>query len=121
MALHPLYANIEAMCPAEKTNGLKRFEKERRMLNELPRLDYDRVERQRMSIEHKIEQIRSFFRRKPKLRFSELIARESDRYDVVLTFVSVLELVKQAAVRVRQPKQFGDIEIVLKGDRSQGS
>ncbi|NLA16191.1 MAG: 4-alpha-glucanotransferase [Bacteroidales bacterium] len=43
MALHPLYANIEAMCPAEKTNGLKRFEKERRMLNELPRLDYDRV------------------------------------------------------------------------------
>ncbi|MFA7461915.1 MAG: segregation/condensation protein A [Anaerovoracaceae bacterium] len=85
------------------------------------RQDYERVERQRMSIEHKIEQIRSFFRRKPKLRFSELIARESDRYDVVLTFVSVLELVKQAAVRVRQPKQFGDIEIVLKGDRSQGS
>lgn len=84
------------------------------------RHNYERVERQRMSIEHKIGQIRAFFRRKSKVRFSELIARESDRYDVVLTFVSILELIKQAAIRVRQPKQFGDIEIALREEKVPG-
>jgi segregation and condensation protein A len=81
------------------------------------RHNYERVERQRMSIEHKIGQIRDFFRRKGRIRFSELISRQNDRYDVVLTFVSILELVKQAAVRVRQPKRFGDMEIILREDR----
>lgn len=85
------------------------------------RQNYERVERQRMSIEHKIGQIRAFFSRKSKVRFSELIAKQSDRYDVVLTFVSILELVKQAAIKVRQPKRFGDMEIVLREDGSQSS
>jgi 4-alpha-glucanotransferase len=44
MALHPLYANIQAMCPANKASGLKRFEKERLRLNALPHLDYNRVD-----------------------------------------------------------------------------
>ncbi|HHX92766.1 MAG TPA: segregation/condensation protein A [Clostridiales bacterium] len=88
----------------------------RQKLEEI-RHTYERVERQRMSIEHKIGQIRDFFAKATRVRFSELIARKNDRYDVVLTFVSVLELIKQAAVKVRQPKPFGDIEITLIDDQ----
>jgi len=77
------------------------------------RRSYERVERQRMSIEHRIEQIKAYFTQKTCVRFSDLIAQKSNRYDVVLTFVSILELIKQTAIKVRQPKRFGDIEITL--------
>ncbi|HQB58757.1 MAG: hypothetical protein LMBGKNDO_01365 [Bacteroidales bacterium] len=43
MALHPLYANINAMCPKGSSADLSRFEKKRKALNELPQLDYDKV------------------------------------------------------------------------------
>ncbi|NLH24277.1 MAG: 4-alpha-glucanotransferase, partial [Bacteroidales bacterium] len=43
MALHPLYVNINAMCPADGTADLSPFEKERKTLNEMPQLDYDKV------------------------------------------------------------------------------
>jgi 4-alpha-glucanotransferase len=43
MALHPLYACIEAMCPDDGSVDLKQFQKERKRLNSLPELDYDGV------------------------------------------------------------------------------
>ncbi len=43
MALHPLYADIQAMCPQDDTVDLSQFEKKRKKLNDLPALDYDKV------------------------------------------------------------------------------
>jgi 4-alpha-glucanotransferase len=43
MALHPLYARIENMCPEDIPVDLSRFQKERKKLNSLPELDYDGV------------------------------------------------------------------------------
>lgn len=119
--LAPYTGQAEELLRADMDQFVRAFRAflfRRQKLEEIRR-NYQRVERQRMSIEHKIDQIRDFFRRKSKLRFSELIARQNDRYDVVLTFVSILELVKQAAVKVRQPKRFGDMEITLREDRPQ--
>ncbi|HHV04760.1 MAG: 4-alpha-glucanotransferase [Bacteroidales bacterium] len=43
MALHPLYANIKAMCPEDGSVDLSQFEKKRKKLNDLPAVDYDKV------------------------------------------------------------------------------
>ncbi|HPW79028.1 MAG TPA: 4-alpha-glucanotransferase [Bacteroidales bacterium] len=43
MALHPLYADINAMCPENGSVDLSQFEKKRKKLNDLPALDYDKV------------------------------------------------------------------------------
>ena len=46
---------------------------------------YQRVERQRMTLEDRIQQLRGLFLSKKKFRFSELLGEERSRYHVVLT------------------------------------
>lgn len=75
--------------------------------------NYERVERQRMSIEDRIEQIKRFFFGRKKVSFRELVAADKGRYNLILTFMSLLELIKQSAVNVNQKERYGDIEITL--------
>lgn len=80
------------------------------------RKHYTRVERQRQSIEMKIEHIIGFFKNKglKKLFFKELLTKESDRYDVVLTFTSMLQMIRERVIKVDQRSAFGDMEIQLR-------
>lgn len=76
---------------------------------------YTRVERQKQSIEMKIEHIVNFFRNHGfrKLFFNQLIEKESDRYDVVLTFTSMLQMIRERLIKVEQKSAFGDMEIEI--------
>ncbi len=86
------------------------FRKQR--LDEMRRV-YERVERQRMSVENRILQIRDMFRGKKKLMFSEMIKEDSSPYNQVVTFMSLLELIKQKSVTAEQKKRYGDIAVKL--------
>jgi segregation and condensation protein A len=86
------------------------FRKQR--LDEMRRV-YERVERQRMSVENRIMQIRDMFRGKTKLMFSEMIKEDTSPYNQVVTFMSLLELLKQKSVTATQKKRFGDITVKL--------
>ncbi len=79
------------------------------------RKHYTRVERQKQSIEMKVQYIVDFFKKHcfKKVSFKELINSESDRYDVVLTFTSMLQMIRDRLVRVEQQRAFGDMEIAL--------
>ena len=86
------------------------FRKQR--IDEMRRV-YERVERQRMSVENRIVQIREMFRGKTKLMFSEMIQGDTSPYNQVVTFMSLLELLKQKSVTATQRKRFGDITVKL--------
>lgn len=86
------------------------FRKQR--LDEMRRV-YERVERQRMSVENRIQQIRDMFRGKKKLMFSEMIKEDPSPYNQVVTFMSLLELLKQKSVTAEQKKRYGDITVKL--------
>ena len=75
--------------------------------------NYERVERQRMSVESRIEQIRKFFFGRNKTTFKELVSKDTGRYNLILTFMSLLELIKQSTIEVKQDKCYGDMEITL--------
>jgi len=75
--------------------------------------NYERVERQRMSVEGRVEQIRRFFLSRKKASFKELVAKDTGRYNIVLTFMSLLELIKQSTIVVKQKERYGDMEITL--------
>lgn len=77
--------------------------------------NYAKVERQKISIESRIDYIRGLFRFKEKkrLNFRELMTPESNRYEVVLTFVSMLEMIRQKTIMVRQNINFGEIYLSL--------
>lgn len=80
------------------------------------RHNYAKVERQKQTIESRISQIKNMllFHGKKMLNFRELLTPESKRYDVVITFVSMLEMIRQKSVKVTQKSNFGEIQIFLK-------
>jgi segregation and condensation protein A len=44
--------------------------------------------------------------------FTDLIRNYHTRSEMVVTFLAILELIKQRAIKIHQPNRFGDIEIV---------
>ena len=74
---------------------------------------YERIERRRMSVENKINQIRAYFRGKKELYFSEMVEGDGSAYNKVITFMSVLQLLKDRQINAEQKKRFGDIKITL--------
>jgi len=98
------------------------FLQKKKKLEEIRR-NYARVERQKISIETRIEYIKNMFRSKGKkrLNFRELLTPDSDRYEVVLTFVSMLEMIRQKAISVRRNINFGEIYLSLnEKDKNRG-
>lgn len=90
------------------------FLRKKQRIEEVKR-HYTRVERQRQSIEMKIENIVNFFKTKllKKIRFSELLENRKDRYDVVLTFTSMLQMMRDSVLKAEQKSTFGEIEVEL--------
>jgi len=78
------------------------------------RKNYTRVERQKLSIEDRIRHIIGFFKERSlkKATFNELLG-DGGRYDQVITFMSLLEMIRQSLVKVNQPMAFGDIDISI--------
>jgi len=81
---------------------------------------YERIERQRVSVEVRIGQIRDFFRKKLKVLFSEMIANDKSRFNKVVTFMGLLELLKQGEVSAQQEERYGDITVELRSENNNG-
>lgn len=75
---------------------------------------YAKIERERISVEDRMNEIRTLFQSKSGILFQDLILDNQDRYDIVLTFVSVLELIRLNTVSVRQHTSLGEIYLTLK-------
>lgn len=80
---------------------------------EAVRKHYTRIERERSTMEGRIRMILGTVRRKIGQIFSfrELVPNKDDRYDVVVTFMSLLEMAKERVIRIDQKALYGDIEI----------
>ena len=74
---------------------------------------YERVERERASMEKRMHLILKAVRRKigQVFSFKELIRDKKDRYDIVVTFLSLLEMAKERVIRVEQQTNYGDISV----------
>ncbi len=76
------------------------------------RQNYRRLQRDRASIEQRIHYIDRLFtaRGATSLPFMELLAKK-DRYDAVITFASILEMIRDRSVDALQNENFGEISI----------
>jgi segregation and condensation protein A len=77
------------------------------------RKHYTRIERERARMEERISYIAGMLKKSigQVFNFKEFIHNKKDRYDVVVTFVSLLELAKNRIVQVDQKSTYGDIEV----------
>ena len=80
---------------------------------EAVRKHYTRIERERSTMEGRIRMILGTVRRKIGQIFSfrELVPNKDDRYDVVVTFMSLLEMAMERVIRIDQKSLYGDIEV----------
>ncbi len=82
------------------------------------RAHHIRTEKQRITTELRMDHIRRFFRERrgpeggrPEADFRDLIPDKTDKYDISVTFASVLEMMKESRLEARQKKLFGDITV----------
>ena len=73
-----------------------------------PAVRYD-VERAEIQVKEKVAMILSRFVEKSQIMFSELFPKFSSRQEVIVTFIAILELIRDCQVRVRQKQLFEDI------------
>lgn len=86
---------------------------EKRQRIETVRKHYTRIEREKASVESRITYIIGKLRQKigQIFSFGDLVPDKADRYDTVITFISLLEMAKERVVNVRQQTTYGNIEV----------
>ncbi len=70
--------------------------------------------RKAITLKEKISALHTVLLQHKQLQFSDLIPDTTDKMNVVITFLAILELVKQDTVTVEQNQRFSDILIVCK-------
>ncbi|MDR3225670.1 MAG: segregation/condensation protein A [Clostridiales Family XIII bacterium] len=85
----------------------------KRRKNEELRIMQERIERDKMSVATKKTFIERVLRaaRSGIAKFHDLLSPDADKYDKVVTFVSLLEMVKSGVCSVRQEDNFREIEV----------
>ncbi len=64
-----------------------------------------------IKLEEKIKQIKNILDITKKVKFSKIVFDKTDRLEIVVSFLAILELVKQGVVNIEQKNSFQDIEI----------
>ncbi|HLW58913.1 MAG TPA: segregation/condensation protein A [bacterium] len=66
------------------------------------------------TVEGKMEALLGVLRQEPAgVTFEALFLASASRLEIIVTFLAMLELIKQRRIRVRQPKVFGNILVML--------
>lgn len=87
-----------------------------KILDEIPiaeKLEEEMV-REVVTLEEKIGHLHDFIREKIETSFSELISNKEDKVDVIVSFLAMLEMVKQKIINVEQDKLFESIKLKIK-------
>ena len=56
-------------------------------------------------------QVLAYARKKRRFSFRQLLERQSDKLEIVVTFLAVLELMKIGKIHLTQEETFGDMDI----------
>ena len=75
------------------------------------RSNFGVIKRERISLSSKIVNVIDYARHHKKFSFRQMLEREAEKMDVVVTFLAVLERMKMGKIKLVQEKAFSDIEI----------
>ncbi|MBQ1471446.1 MAG: segregation/condensation protein A, partial [Eubacterium sp.] len=104
----------------EFADAFRAFLLRKKRLDETRR-HYTRVERERETIEHRMEFIRQTIHKselagEKDVSFRALVPTQGDRYGVAVSFASMLQMMRERYLDARQEVTFGDIR-VFRGSR----
>lgn len=83
---------------------------------------FDRVEKEAVTLPEKMDEVREYARKHGKFGFRALLEEQPAKVEVIVTFLSILELMKEGVLNVNQDSLFADIELeyIKKGQDKDG-
>ena len=86
------------------------------VLNEIPIIEKleEEIVREVVTLEEKINDLQNFLRQKVETSFSEIASQATDKIDVIISFLAMLEMVKQRIVEVDQKELFQEIRLSIR-------
>ena len=75
------------------------------------RSKFGTIEKEEINIEDRMVQIREEVRGLKGINFRTLLETQPTRMNIIITFMSILELMKVGAITIRQEETFGEIVI----------
>jgi segregation and condensation protein A len=81
-------------------------------LEQVPKEVFYEVIKDEFTIEEKVHQILHSLLVVPSIRLSELFTQAKNKIEIIVTFLSILELIRLKEILARQKDLFGEIEIV---------
>ena len=102
---------VETEMPDITTANLKDLILEVIKQNEKEELMEEEILEVTVSLEEKITDLRNTILKRAKISFNETIKDSKNKIEVVVSFLAVLEMLKQKFVMVKQENAFGDILI----------
>ncbi len=102
----------------QMVNAFIMFLTRKRKVEEVTRR-YSRVRRRKETIETRISEMTELLERKfregnGRVLFNELLPDKPDRYDITLSFMSLLSMIKNQGYDAEQKENFGDIKVIRK-------
>lgn len=84
-----------------------------KVLGEIPVMEKleEEMVREVITLEEKIQHLHGFIKEKLETSFTELIATAQDKVDVIVSFLAMLEMVKQQIIHVEQGDLFSEIKL----------
>lgn len=81
-------------------------------LKKAPKESVAELFQDRFTVADKIDELTRLLRERTTIRLSELLGRMENRYEMICTFLALLELIRLKQVRAFQERAFGEIELM---------
>ncbi|WP_343209145.1 segregation/condensation protein A [Anaerolentibacter hominis] len=85
------------------------------------RSKFGRIEREEVNIAEKMDYVVHYCRENRRLKFRELLERQQNRTEVVVTFLCVLEMMKSGMIYLAQNNLFDEIYIEYRTEKTEDS
>jgi segregation and condensation protein A len=111
------FAGVQALFyPPEDVNAYDFRKYFQFILGEIPIIEKleEEIVREVITLEEKINDLQNTLRHKVEMSFSELTSQATDKIDVILSFLAMLEMVKQRIIDVDQQELFQEIRMSVK-------
>ena len=72
---------------------------------------FSTIRREPISLEQKVRSVLSYAREHRHFKFSDVLERESDRLEIVVAFLAVLELMRMGRIHLVQEKLFDEMQL----------
>ncbi len=80
-----------------------------RVMKRIPKINRYLIEAETIGVEDRVEELIEYITKKPLCIFEELFEKENQKSWIILTFISILEMMRLRLLTVHQISQFGPI------------